>query len=153
MALTAQYVTDVNAQARALIAHSVAVLDGSSKPTLTTAQMFVIWREAELHTAMREAELTVIPITDETYLAKAQQMVAQIVAYDIWTAAFIDETLPPQIQNYLDKWNQYIKNIRSKTEMVETPTEAQDDFAFGIVRPITRDNYFSNRYSRTDYDE
>lgn len=152
MPLSANYVTDVNAQARALVAHSVAVLDGSSVPTLTLAQSFVIQREAELHSAMREAELTVIPIVDETYFALAQMMVAQIVAYDIWISAFIDETLPPQLQSYLDKWLEYLNKIRSKLLMTETPTETIDDFAFGIAPPIVRDDYYSNNWNRTDFD-
>lgn len=152
MPLSANYVTDVNAQSRALVAHSVGTLDGSSVPSLTLAQSFVIQREAELHSAMREAELTTIPITDDSYFALAQMMVAQIVAYDIWTTAFIDETLPPQLQSYLDKWNEYLSKVRAGQIMAETPTDTASDFAFGIARPIVRDDYFSNDFGITDYD-
>lgn len=145
------YVTGVDDVTRFI--PSLPTLSGSTTPTDVEVEAIIEQWEATLNGVLRAAGYST-PLTATDDVRTCLLMVSQISAVDTFIAAYAFDELPDQYKRFQERWDKFVSMIKKGELEFSSDTPASADFpAFGIVRSPTRDDLFTNRYRRTDWDE
>jgi hypothetical protein len=125
----------------------------ATRPTTDQVLDFILKREAELDGVLRSAGYSP-PLTATEDTRHAGLHVTQIVVFDAFVAHFEFGDIPAQIQAFRKDWHKFLERILAGELQFssETPLGAEDP-VFYMVRPPTRDDWFTERYGQTDWDE
>jgi hypothetical protein len=129
-------------------------ISGSSKPSITEVMAFITQIEAMINGVLAAQGYSTVPATGANDVALLAGVVQRKVAALTYLAAYQSDNAPDKIKVWNEEFTQFMNWLRQgQINLVDQLPQGDIEPLFGIVRHPTRDDYFTERWNTTDWDE
>jgi hypothetical protein len=145
-------VTDIEARLQNWPA--IATLDGSSKPSATEVEAFILQISAEINGVLAAQGYETVPATGASDVELLKYYTATKVAALTWDVAYGYNEQPATVKQWHQDYRDFLARLRRGEQFLTDQAPRSEDIGdFMVVRTPTRDNFFSRRYPARDWDE
>lgn len=126
----------------------------SSNPSESEVTDFITQVEGEINGVLSAQGYASVPATGTNDVALLQGYVARYVAALAWVVAYDRDDAPTKVKMWRDAYRDFLARLRrGEQHLIDQVPQGDDTPVFGVVRHPTRDDYFTERYDTTDWDE
>lgn len=129
-------------------------IGAASKPSTTEVEGFITQIEAAINGVLSAQGYSAIPATGANDVQLLKGYVSTKVAALTWLAGFLQDTPPGKVTIWTEDFREFMNRLRQgQQHLVDQLPQGDTEAVFGIVRHPTRDDYFTERWNTTDWDE
>lgn len=127
---------------------------GSTRPKDADVDDYIDHIEAEINGVLSAAGYSNVPATADSDKAMIRQYVVDAVCVFVWTETFTENDPPFMVKKWDENYRSFISKLRRGEQHLPSQNpNSEADPAFLITRAPSRDDYFTERYDTTDWDE
>lgn len=128
--------------------------DETTKVTAAEVEDFIVEREGLIDGVLRAQGYETVPATGASDVVKLRGLVSKVVAADVYQSWYVRDKLPERVSNWRKDFETFLNMLRQgQIHLIDQAPAGEDDPFFMIVRSPQREDYFTERYDTTDWDE
>jgi hypothetical protein len=132
----------------------ITQLDSDSEPTLNDVTDLIDQVEAEINGVLSAEGYATVPATGSDDINLLRGYVERKASYEAFTLIYGPNELPSAVKRWHDAYQEFLARLRRGEQYLPNQQpQSEDEPFFLTVRTTERDDYFTYRTERRDYDE
>ncbi len=126
----------------------------STNPTDDAVSGYIDDIEGEINGVLSAQGYTTVPASASGDIKLLRRYVTEKVAAMVWGIIYAEKEFPAHVKAWREDYAAFLSRLRrGEQHLPDQQPQGEDDGGFLIVRTPSRDDYFSNRNGRTDWNE